>query len=321
MTPVELVSSLAGLGIRLWVEDGRLRYQAPQGALTPELRRRLTEERAALIAYLLGGPAPGEDPAPGEHPLSHNQQFLWFLYQLAPQSSAYNVAFVARIVTSVDFERLRTAFRTLVGRHPMLRTTYGARDGVPFMRIHDSIDFDCGRVDASGWSEETLERAVRDKYDEPFDLARGPVLRVHLFSAGEEDHVLLVTIHHIACDGWSIGILMKEFRDLYAGVPEADLEPPGAPYTEFTRYQRELVRSPEGAAHLDFWKGQGAARRVPPFPGRRRTLQEALHAGQDLRRDPIHAAPCRLPGPGCAHRLPGGYPHRDAHGRPAAPRR
>ena len=243
MTPAEIVSSLAGLGIRLWVEDGRLRYHAPKGALTPELRKRLAEEKSALIAYLGGGAA----PALAEYPLSHNQQFLWFLHRLAPQSSAYNVAFVARIVTPVDFERLQSAFRTLVDRHPMLRTTYEDRDGVPFMRIHDSVVFACERVDASGWGEEALERSVREKYDEPFDLARGPVLRVHLFSAGEKDHVLLLNVHHVACDGRSIGILLEEFRDLYAGATEAELHPLGAPYAEFTRYQRESIRSPEGA--------------------------------------------------------------------------
>ena len=119
------------------------------------------------------------------YPLSYNQQFLWFLYHLAPQSSAYNVAFVARVVSPVDFSRMEAALRKLVDRHPMLRTTYELSGGFPSMRIHSSLDPICEHIDATGWSEEALDREVRQRYCEPFDLAKGPScgcnsLRVHL---------------------------------------------------------------------------------------------------------------------------------------------
>jgi amino acid adenylation domain-containing protein len=252
MTPLELLSCLSEHGIKLWVEDRSLRYHAPKGALTPELRKLITEHKSSIMAHLDREAGKISDA----YPLSHNQQFLWFLYHLAPQSSAYNVAFVARIISPVDFSRMETAFQRLVDRHPMLRTAYDSIGGVPSMRIHSRLDLVCERIDANGWSEETLDRVVHQRYCEPFDLAKGPILRVQLFTRAPEDHVLLLTIHHIACDGWSIGILLKEYCDLYSTDVAITLPDGAAPYTDFIRYQSEMLKGPDGERLWGFWKQQ-----------------------------------------------------------------
>jgi len=252
MTPEQLLSSTAEHRIRLWVENGRLRYHAPRGSLTPELRALLEGHRDVLIAHLSGRTS----TTPISYPLSYSQQFLWFLYQLAPQSAAYNVAFVARVVSPVDMSRLKMAFQTIVDRHPVLRSTYDSTDGVPFMRIHDRVRLVCERIDASPWTEEELCRAVHEKYAEPFDLVRGPVVRVQLFTCGIEEHVLLITLHHITCDGWSVGILLKEFRELYSRGREVHLPAPAAQYSDYVQYQSAMLASPEGERLRQFWLKQ-----------------------------------------------------------------
>lgn len=252
MTAGELLSHCTDRGIRLWAEDGKLRYQAPEGALTADLRALLAAQREGLIASLERGTA----GAPELCPLSYNQQFLWFLYQLEPSSAAYNVAFAARIVSAIDLPRMEKAFQKLVARHPMLRTTYDTANGIPVMKVHDSIDLVCERVDAAGWSEEVLEQEVHRRYAEPFDLVRGPVVRVQHFLHAPGDVVLLLTIHHIACDGWSLGILLRELRDLYFMDTALDLSAPGTGYTDFIRYQARVLSEADGGRLRAFWTRQ-----------------------------------------------------------------
>ncbi|MCJ7721509.1 condensation domain-containing protein, partial [Candidatus Bathyarchaeota archaeon] len=236
----------------MWVENRKLRYHAPKGSLTPELRKMLTEQRDSIIAYLEGESSRMSDT----YPLSFNQQFLWFLHQLAPRSSAYNVAFVSRVVSPVDISRMDQAFQKLIDRHPMLRTTYDSKGGVPFIRIHNKLDLSIEHIDASRWSNEDLYRVVKERYSEPFDLKKGPILRVQFFTCAPEDHVLLLNIHHIACDGQSIGILLKEFRDFYSEDPSVNMPLNPEPYTNFIQYQSEMLKGPEGKRLWSFWKQQ-----------------------------------------------------------------
>jgi amino acid adenylation domain-containing protein len=252
MTADQLVALCSSRGIRLWAEGGRLRYEAPEGALTPDLRALLAARRESLIASFENGTA----VTPELCPLSYNQQFLWFLYQLDPASAAYNVAFAARVVSPLDPDRMEKAFQKLVARHPMLRATYDSAGGVPVMKVHDSIPFACERVDAAGWSDAALEQEVRRRYREPFDLVRGPVLRVHLFEHAPGDVVLLLTIHHIACDGWSLGILLRELRDLYFMDTALELSAPGTGYRDFIRHQARMLSEAEGERLRQFWMQQ-----------------------------------------------------------------
>lgn len=259
MTSAELLKVLAEKNIDIKAENGRLIYHAPKGALTPELKALIACRKAELLDALAKEPKAASaweaGATDGLHPLSHSQRFLWFLHQLAPESPAYNVAFVARIVSPIDPARLEDAFRKIVGRHDMLRTTYVSVDGVPSMRILPKLDPAFERTDASGWNAGTLEQSVAESYARPFDLAHGPLVRVHLFMAGPEDHVLLLTIHHIACDGQSIGLIMKEFKAVYSGFdPDEAPAESGAPYNDFIRLQDEMVRGPEGERLLGFWK-------------------------------------------------------------------
>src|SRR5206468_3573554 len=136
-------------------------------------------------------------------------------HQMDPSGSAYNVHLSVRIHSAVDVAALRRTFQRLVDRHAPLRSTFVARDGVPIQRVaeHPPVRFEA--VSASGWSAEALNQCVLERAHAPFDLERGPVFRVVLFSSAPEEHILLVSAHHIVTDMWSTVVLMEEMDALY----------------------------------------------------------------------------------------------------------
>ncbi len=227
------------------MRDGSLRA----AHLTPEAKRE-------LLAKMLRERA-GE--AGAVSPLSHGQQALWFLYQLAPESPAYNVAVSLRVRSELDGPAVHQAFQGLVDRHAVLRTTFEAAAGEPVQRVHPSMEVPIAEVDASRWSQEELNDRLAEAYRQPFDLERGPVLRVGVFHRSPTDHILLLTVHHIAFDGFSAGLLLDEFFGLYAAASTgstASLPAPPLQYTDFVRWQADMLEGTEGTQHWAYWERQ-----------------------------------------------------------------
>ena len=244
--------------ITLRVDSGRLMYRAPKGAMTPELRA-LIRQRETQIIRLLSGMETGAI----KYPLSFNQQSIWFMHQIAPESSCYHIAACCRVVSELDIDALSASIRKLVERHDILRATYvyepegGTYRAVMAVASRVSIPLDM--TDASRWSDDELKDRVEEAYARPFDLEKEPVIRFHLFKASDLDHVLLITIHHIACDAHSLGILLHELGVLYRGetLGEAVLLPAiEGGYKDFTVWQKEMLKSEAGARHKDFWLEQ-----------------------------------------------------------------
>src|SRR5262245_44969881 len=150
-----------------------------------------SQEKRALLAELLRKKTA---EAEFSDPLSCGQQALWFLYQSAPESAAYNTAFTARILSPVNVPALRRAFQALIDRHPSLRATFSMRDAEVVQTVHpyQELWFEEEAVSTLSWAE--LNQLVAEDYKRPFDLERGPALRVTLFTRSPEDHVLLLTI-------------------------------------------------------------------------------------------------------------------------------
>jgi amino acid adenylation domain-containing protein len=190
-------------------------------------------------------------------PLSRGQKALWFLHQSAPASAAYHVAFAARIRSVPNLGALRRAFQALLDRHGLLRATFKRRGGEPVQEIPGHREVAFAVTDAAGWSEDELKARVRAVYRRPFDLEDGPVLRVDVFSRDADDHVLLVTVHHIAYDGWSLWINLDEIRQLYAaevsGQP-SPLRPFASTYPAYVRRQEAMLAGPEGERLWEFWR-------------------------------------------------------------------
>ncbi|WP_293091572.1 non-ribosomal peptide synthetase/type I polyketide synthase [Moorena sp. SIOASIH] len=191
--------------------------------------------------------------------LSYGQKALWFLWQLAPLSHAYNRSFPARICSVVDITAMEKVFRVLRSRHPILRTTFPKLGAEPIQQVHDNQELDFLLLDASSWSEDELKTKVVEAHQLPFDLERGPVMRVRWFTRSNFEHILLLTIHHIACDGWSIDLLIQELPQLYqaqkAGV-EPSLPPLKHSYQDYVRWQRDLLEGTEGERLWNYWQQQ-----------------------------------------------------------------
>jgi hypothetical protein len=213
-------------------------------------------ERRALLAQLLRKKASETQPF---QPLSYNQQGIWFLYQLAPESMVYNVNFAARILSDVDIGALRRGFQSLVDRHPILRTTFALRDGKPAQQVHQKLAVHFVETDASALDSEVLKTRLHEEAYRPFDLERGPSMRVNLFTRSAREHVLLLVVHHIVIDFWSLAVLLTELGTLYsadkAGV-QALLPALDTQYSDYVRWQSEMLAGPEGERLWNYWRKQ-----------------------------------------------------------------
>jgi hybrid polyketide synthase/nonribosomal peptide synthetase FtdB len=188
-------------------------------------------------------------------PLSHGQQALWLLHRMRPGSPAYHVAFSARVGSRVDVEAMRRAWRALRERHAALRIQCCLEQGEPVQRVCSAFT-DTFEVARYPGDEAGRELAVVAAYRRPFELEVGEPARLHLFGCSDEDHVLLLVAHHIACDGWSLWIVVDELKALYAaecaGRP-AKLSPVTHSHVDFVLRERALVKGDEGQRQWRYW--------------------------------------------------------------------
>ncbi|HXO19478.1 MAG TPA: amino acid adenylation domain-containing protein, partial [Thermoanaerobaculia bacterium] len=196
-------------------------------------------------------------------PLSHGQRALWYLRQLAPASTAYHLAAAARIAGDLDRPALRQAFQALLDRHPALRSTFTAQGGDdPLQQAPAGAEIAFEEWPADDWSEPELVRRLADEAARPFDLERGPLLRVGLADRGGGAPVLLVACHHIAADFWSLAVLAEELGKLYevcrAGLPlaAAGLGPLPPPPAVLAERQERRLQGGEGERLWAFWSRQ-----------------------------------------------------------------
>ncbi|HYG61708.1 MAG TPA: amino acid adenylation domain-containing protein, partial [Thermoanaerobaculia bacterium] len=194
-------------------------------------------------------------PRQGSLPLSFAQQRLWFLHRLAPDSAAYNVPLTVGLSGRLDAAALAAALHEIGRRHEVLRTTFAERQGRPFQVIAPEPRLPLPLLDLSGLpaaerEAEVLRRALTEALA-PFDLAAGPLVRAALLRLGEEDHALLVTMHHIVTDGWSRGIFLRELTALYAGhrLPELPVQ-----YGDFAVWQRAWLSGGVLETQISYWR-------------------------------------------------------------------
>jgi amino acid adenylation domain-containing protein len=206
----------------------------------------------------------------GRMPLSFAQQRLWFLHQLEPETPAYNVPAAVRLNGQLNVTALEQSFNEIIRRHESLRTTFATDQTGPVQIIAPAQKLSLAVLDISALPEREreleAERIAADEARLPFDLSQGPVLRVRLLRLGEAEHILLLTMHHIVSDGWSVGVLVSEVGALYdafaAGKPSplADLK---IQYADFAVWQRQWLKDEILDAQLSYWKDQLAG--APPF--------------------------------------------------------
>jgi len=206
-------------------------------------------------------------------PASFAQQRLWFLARLDPRgSTAYHLAGGLRLHGSLDEDALRAALDRIVERHEVLRTCLVEVHGQVRQRILEEAGFPLQRTDLRGHAQSAacVDACARDEAGRPFDLAHGPLIRGHLLRLDDQQHVLLVTMHHLVSDAWSMGVLLKELGTLYAAFLCGHPDPlPALPvqYADYAIWQHKRLGSDAVQRHLSYWKTQlGGAPTLLPLP-------------------------------------------------------
>ncbi|MCO8171819.1 condensation domain-containing protein, partial [Pseudomonas sp. 21LCFQ02] len=217
-------------------------------------------------------------------PLSFAQQRLWFLWQLEPDSAAYNIPVALRLSGVLDREALRRSFDALVARHETLRTTL-RQDGEQAVQIIHSIQTVPIAVEVLE-PQADIRAHVEAEIHQPFDLVNGPLLRVRLLRVTEDDHVLVLTMHHIVSDGWSMPVMVEELVSLYEGYRDGQtISLPELPvqYADYAVWQRQWMEAGEQQRQLAYWQEQlGGEQPVLALPLDRPRPSMQSHAGASL---------------------------------------
>jgi amino acid adenylation domain-containing protein/non-ribosomal peptide synthase protein (TIGR01720 family) len=224
---------------------------------------------AAAVERLRDGERPdsGQPLKPVERtedlPLSLMQERLWFLDQLEPGNTSYNMPSVVRLRGPLDVDALERSFQSLVQRHETLRTAFPSVEGQPRQAIVDRLEIDLRVIDLSDIGNERREAEVRHRAETeastPFDLASGPLFRTQLLRLGATEHVLLLTVHHIVSDGWSQNVLIQEVAALYEAFSQgkpSPLEPLPIQYADYAVWQRRYLEGESLERQLAYWKEQ-----------------------------------------------------------------
>ncbi|MBD2515972.1 amino acid adenylation domain-containing protein [Nostoc sp. FACHB-973] len=199
-----------------------------------------------------------------ELPLSLTQQRFWFIDQMEGANAAYNIARALRLVGRLNLTTLQQAIKSIIQRHETLRTSFGIVDGKPVQFIAATVPFTLPLVDLQELPEverlAELQKLITAEYTQPFALSTTSLLRVKLIRLESDSHILLVTMHHIISDAWSVGIFLKELSNFYAASPLPELL---IQYVDYTYWQRQWLQNDAIATQLNYWKQQLAD--APPL--------------------------------------------------------
>ena len=193
--------------------------------------------------------------------LSNSQQGLWVLNQLMPGASVYHTPTTARLSGNLDVAALRAALDTIVTRHEALRTTFVTVEGTPRQVVTKKVSLAMPLIDLRGLEEtereEQAQRLLRQEVGKPFDLSQGPLVRAVLVKLKDDEHILLVTMHHIVTDGWSMGIFHSELSALYEAFHKGEPSPLSElpiQYLDYADWQRQWFQGEIYRSQLAYWK-------------------------------------------------------------------
>ena len=269
--PIEqFVAELNARDIRLRAEDEALRCSAPEGVLTSDLQAELGRRKVEILALLRTArselqaiPTVSRSQA---LPLSPVQQRLWFLSRFSTNQAQYNVTLALAVTGELDISVLERALREIVRRHETLRTSFPTVDGEPVQRIAAPGRFRLRQFDLSA-GESPSGREPPARHDElvaqarqcRFDLERGPLFRATLVRLSSERHTLVLAMHHIISDAWSLGVLLRELGALYralAGDQPSPLPELTIQYADYAAWQLQWAASDEPRRQVDYWRAR-----------------------------------------------------------------
>jgi non-ribosomal peptide synthase domain TIGR01720/amino acid adenylation domain len=192
-------------------------------------------------------------------PLSFAQQRQWFLWQLEPQSSAYNIPAALKFTGALDIAALQRSFESLIARHETLRTTFRLEGEQTVQVIHPHMPFELVVEAVEATAPSGVCASLEDEAQQPFDLEHGPLMRARLLQLGAQEHVLTLTLHHIVADGWSLPVMVDDLVRLYEGYSQGrDVLLPtlAIQYADYAIWQRAWMQAGEQDRQLAYWKEQ-----------------------------------------------------------------
>ncbi|MEH1793156.1 amino acid adenylation domain-containing protein [Nostoc sp.] len=275
----EFIRKLTNLSIELEadgvsgapLEEVRLRCHAPEGVLTPSLRQEIAGRKTEIILFLQQAKHVKTShqlpiqrvPRDGELPLSFAQQRLWFLHHLSPDSRSYNMLDVQRLNGALNVVALSESLNELIRRHEILRTTFPTVDGKPFQLIAPPTALTLPVHNLQGLSaqEQTdrIRQMAQSLTSQPFDLAVGPLVQFSLLQLSQQEYVLLLKMHHIIYDGWSLNIFFRELSQLYTAFAQGlpyPLAQLSIQYADFAVWQRQWLTGVVLERQLNYWQQQ-----------------------------------------------------------------
>ena len=268
---MDFISHLRNLDVRLVADGEHLRVNAPKGTLTAELRSQITDRKAELLAFLRdqassasSGPSPiprrvSKDPVP----LSFAQERLWFLEQLEPGSAVYNICRASRLTGQLSVAALKASLTELLRRHEILRSQICVIEGRPMQITVSPLEFKFHFADLRSLTGTEVDDAIRCQIkaerERQFDFSAGLFLRAVLLEMSDNQHILILTTHHIVSDAWSMGILTRELWTQYQsranGKPLSLQELP-VQYADYAVWQRERLQEEVLNDQLSYWRKQ-----------------------------------------------------------------
>ncbi|MEH1980802.1 MAG: amino acid adenylation domain-containing protein [Nostoc sp.] len=274
ITVFEFLSLLNSLDIKVWIENDQLRFRAPKGVMTPTIKQELIERKKEILSCLKEArrenklafePILPVDRDEHLH-LSFSQQRLWFIHQLDKQNPFYNGIVKLRITGALNVAALEQSFNEIILRHEALRTVFPTVDGLAVQKIIPTLTISISVVDVEGLEAVEIQQLVTKEIQQPFDLSIAPLLRVILLRQPVESHLLVLTMHHIIIDAWSMEVFFKELAIIYDAFTKKQPNPLpelAIQYADFALWQRQCLTQEIQQKQLDYWKQQLAD--APPL--------------------------------------------------------
>lgn len=291
MTVARLLSDLRAKDIVLWVDSDKLRYRAPHGALSDELKSQLAKLKPDIIAFLDQGACKSEAiplaPRDDVLPLSFAEEGLWLFDQINPGLTAWNMQSGLRIRGPLDVNALQKSLNSLIERHETLRTSFGVINGRAARVIAPShpVELSVIPLDPSQNTDAEIDRIAAADEKKPFNLASAPLLRVKLLRVNHGEHVFLYTVHHIVSDSSSNRIFYRELFELYREHAQRKPSPrTNLPiqYADYALWQRRREREAM-PSHLAYWKNKLHNFIIPEIPSDMRRPDERSYGGAKQR--------------------------------------
>ncbi|MBE9205825.1 amino acid adenylation domain-containing protein [Nostoc sp. LEGE 06077] len=277
---VSLMLRLQNMGCRIWAEDDKLRIRTSKNTLTAELKQDIQNNKADILAFLKAARThviTEEIPtlsADSPKPLSFAQQRLWLLAQLQESSAAYNMPIALQLNGKLNIDALRSSLAYLLNRHDSLRMYFPAIAGQPQIAIRNLDEIkvltveDCreeaGEQGSRGAGEKFLQcpniqNLIDAHAQEPFELNTGPLFKAKLLQLSDLQYVLLINMHHIISDGWSMGVFVRELRQAYTAFTQGqtpNLAPLPIQYSDYATWQRNWLQGEVLEKQINYWKHQ-----------------------------------------------------------------